>query len=69
MWTETKYYKFASEEEFKKLTLDEGHAVDIIGTITGIDGWHVNVRWLSETPSSWIPFEITTPTNPKRVFF
>ena len=65
MWTETHYYCFPDQESVFE-TPDA--AVDHVGLIEGAEGWHVNVRWLSEQPEAWEAYRIPTPNNPVREF-
>jgi len=42
------------------------HALDVIGEIPDIDGWHVN--YVGSLPEGWADY-IVTPEQPVRVFF
>lgn len=42
-------------------------AVDVIGTIEGVAGWHVNVRHTEEMPE--LAAYAVFPTTPVRVWF
>lgn len=48
------------------ITASHNHALDVIGVIPDIDGWHVN--FIGELPESWADY-IVTPEQPVRVFF
>ena len=42
-----------------------GHAIDVIGGIPDVDGWHVN--YVGTLPDGWDEF-LVEPVNPYRVF-
>ena len=42
-----------------------GHAIDIVGTIPELDGWHVN--FAGELPDEWEEYAVS-PENPVRVW-
>jgi hypothetical protein len=42
-----------------------GHAIDVVGTIPDVDGWHVN--FAGELPDGWNEF-VVSPADPYRVF-
>jgi hypothetical protein len=42
-----------------------GHAIDVVGTIPELDGFHVN--FAGELPKAWAEF-VVTPAAPYRVF-
>ncbi len=68
MWTETHYYCFPNQEAVENIGLPELCAVDYIGAIEGVKGYHVNARWWDESPADWAQYQIPAPTNPVRVF-
>lgn len=43
-------------------------AVDIIGEIEGVAGWHVNLRPMQELDASLLPILNPAPQNPVRVW-
>lgn len=47
------------------ITASHGHALDVVGVITDLPGWHVN--YIGELPADWAQF-IVTPEQPVRVF-
>ena len=48
------------------ITASHNHALDVIGDIPDIDGWHVN--YVGSLPEGWADY-IVTPEQPVRVFF
>jgi hypothetical protein len=46
-------------------TASHQHALDVIGEITDIDGWHVN--YVGSLPEGWEQY-VVTPNNPVRIF-
>ena len=66
-WTDTQYYLVPSQAEAEALPCVD-HAVDHVGLIEGVEGWHVNARWWLQEPGKWAPYRITPPENPVRVF-
>jgi len=48
------------------ITASHIHALDVIGDIPDIDGWHVN--YVGSLPEGWVDY-IVTPEQPVRVFF
>ena len=42
-----------------------GHAIDVVGTILELNGWHVN--FAGELPDGWEEFAVS-PENPVRVW-
>ena len=48
------------------ITASHNHALDVIGDIPDIDGWHVN--YVGSLPEGWAD-SIVTPEQPVRVFF
>jgi hypothetical protein len=53
-------------EEGEYITASHNHALDVIGEIPDIDGWHVN--YVGNLPDGWDDY-IVTPDQPVRVFF
>ena len=53
-------------EEGEYITASHNHALDVIGEIPDIDGWHVN--YSGKLPDGWDDY-IVTPDQPVRVFF
>lgn len=53
-----------NEEHF--FTASHQHALDVIGELTDIDGWHVN--YAGELPEGWEQY-VVQPINPVRVWF
>ena len=68
MWTETCYYLFPSKTVAEAMTYPEFTAVDHVGVIDGVTGWHVNVRWPKQEQANWAQYRIAVPQNPVRVF-
>jgi hypothetical protein len=48
------------------ITASHSHALDVIGEIPDMDGWHVN--YVGNLPDGWDAY-IVTPNQPVRVFF
>jgi hypothetical protein len=53
-------------EDGEYITASHNHALDVIGKIPDIDGWHVN--YVGNLPDGWDDC-IVTPDQPVRVFF
>ena len=53
-------------EDGEYITASHNHALDVIGEIPDIDGWHVN--YSGDLPDGWDDY-IVTPDQPVRVFF
>ena len=53
-------------EDGEFITASHNHALDVIGEIPDIDGWHVN--YVGNLPDGWDDY-IVTPDQPVRVFF
>jgi hypothetical protein len=53
-------------EDGEFITASHNHALDVIGEIPDIDGWHVN--YIGDLPEAWADY-IVTPEQPVRVFF
>ena len=68
MWTETFYYLFPDKTTADALAVPEYTAIDHVGVIDGVSGWHVNVRWPGEEAPDWATYRIPDPVNPVRVF-
>jgi len=47
------------------ITASHSHALDVIGFINGVNGWHVNFQ--GNIPEDWLQYSVT-PQNPVRVF-
>jgi len=47
------------------LTASHTHALDVIGAIPDLNGWHVN--YIGELPDGWDAY-LVTPEQPVRVF-
>lgn len=47
------------------ITASHNHALDVIGTIPDLNGWHVNYQ--GELPEGWEEF-VVEPENPVRVW-
>jgi hypothetical protein len=47
------------------ITASHDHALDVIGTIPDLNGWHVN--YIGSLPEGWEEFAVT-PEQPVRVF-
>lgn len=62
------YLKFPSEVDMSEYVGRdvEGYSVDVVGTIEGVEGWHVNML-VPDDFSVFAEFEIT-PVSPRRVF-
>ena len=54
---------FMADDTLAAYTHDR--AIDVVGEITGMDGFHVNV--IGELPEGWDGF-VVSPDNPYRVF-
>ena len=54
---------FLIDETLTAYTHD--HAIDVVGQIPDVDGWHVN--FAGELPAGWGEF-LVTPAEPYRVF-
>jgi len=52
-------------EEGEYITASHDYALDVIGVIPDIDGWHVN--YVGELPDGWEEYAVT-PANPVRVW-
>jgi len=52
-------------EEGEYIAASHDHALDVIGVIPDIDGWHVN--YVGELPDGWEEYAVT-PANPVRVW-
>jgi hypothetical protein len=48
------------------ITASHSHALDVIGEIPDMAGWHVN--YVGNLPDGWDAY-IVTPNQPVRVFF
>lgn len=48
------------------ITASHDHALDVIGEISEMPGWHVN--YIGELPDNWEQY-VVTPEKPVRVFF
>jgi len=53
------------DDNLEFITATHTHALDVIGTIPELDGWHVN--YIGELPEGWEGF-VVTPVEPVRVF-
>jgi hypothetical protein len=53
------------DDDLGFITATHTHALDVIGTIPELDGWHVN--YIGELPEGWEEF-VVTPVEPVRVF-
>jgi hypothetical protein len=42
-----------------------GHAIDVVGTIPDMDGWHIN--FVGKLPEDWSDY-LVNPVSPFRVF-
>lgn len=67
------YLKFPDEETAQAAVFDGFNprytAVDMVGEIAGVSGWHVNMRVRPDEDASALDaYKIPTPNNPKRVF-
>ena len=54
---------FITDDTFTAYTHDR--AIDVVGTIPELDGWHVN--FAGELPDGWEEFAVS-PENPVRVW-
>jgi hypothetical protein len=52
-------------EDGQFITASHSHALDVIGTIPDLNGWHVN--YIGSLPEGWEEFAVT-PEQPVRVF-
>lgn len=52
-------------EDGEFITASHNHALDVIGEIPNIDGWHVN--FAGELPNGWEEY-VVSPENPVRVW-
>lgn len=52
-------------EEGEYITASHRHALDVIGEIPDIDGWHVN--YVGELPKKWEEC-VVSPKNPVRIW-
>ena len=53
-------------EDGEFITASHNHALDVIGNISDVDGWHIN--YIGVLPDGWAEY-VVTPDNPVRVFF
>lgn len=53
------------DDDLGFITATHSHALDVIGVISELDGWHVN--YIGELPEGWEEF-VVTPVEPVRVF-
>jgi hypothetical protein len=68
MWTVTHYYRFTNQAKAEAMEAPADAAIDHVGPIEGVTGWHVNARWLGQQPEKWAQYQIPAPNNPVRVF-
>ena len=52
-------------EDDEPITASHSHALDVIGTIPELIGWHVN--YIGDLPVEWEQY-VVTPEQPVRVF-
>ena len=52
-------------EEGEYITASHDHALDVIGAIPDIDGWHVN--YVGELLNGWEEY-VVSPENPVRIW-
>ena len=48
------------------LTASHTHAIDVVGLIPDLLGWHIN--YVGELPTDWDQY-LVTPQQPYRIFF
>jgi hypothetical protein len=53
------------DDGLNPITASHSHALDVIGSIDGLAGWHVN--YIGELPDGWDQY-LVTPESPVRVF-
>ena len=53
------------DDDLNPITASHTHAVDVVGVIADLLGWHVN--YIGELPDGWEEF-IVNPDQPVRVF-
>ena len=53
------------DDDLGFITATHSHALDVIGVISELEGWHVNYN--GELPEGWEEF-VVTPVEPVRVF-
>ena len=53
-------------EDGEFITASHAHALDVIGDIPDLTGWHCN--YVGELPNDWNQY-VVTPQQPYRIFF
>jgi hypothetical protein len=53
------------DDDLNPITASHTHALDVIGSIDDLAGWHVN--YIGELPDGWDQY-LVTPESPVRVF-
>ena len=53
------------DEDLNSITASHAHAIDVVGVIPDLLGWHVN--YIGELPDGWEEHAVT-PANPVRVW-
>ena len=61
----TGYVQTTEDGNTTILTASHSHALDVIGDIPDVSGWHVN--YVGELPNGWDKY-LVTPVFPIRVF-
>ena len=54
------------DEDLNPITASHAHAIDVVGVIPDLLGWHVN--YIGELPDEWEEF-VVNPDQPVQVFF
>jgi len=54
------------DEDLNPITASHAHAIDVVGVIPNLLGWHVN--YVGELPEGWEEF-VVNPDQPVQVFF